>query len=200
MPVQNDKTGDRSLLQCLRAYCKSELHMINRIDRPVSGLVIFTKNKKSHVEMQKQFSGNDLIKEYLAIVEKADIPREGKIHDFIRKSRQQHKSHITQDPADQACILEYQVICELDRYLVLHIYIKTGRFHQIRAQLAHLGVPVKSDVKYGARRGSADRSICLHAWKYSFLHPSTHQIMRFEAPIPDNQIWPVIKTKLHQHE
>lgn len=200
MPVQNDKTGDLSLLQCLKSYCKVDLHMINRIDRPVSGLVIFSKNKKSHVEMQKQFSGQDLIKEYLAIVEKAEIPKEGKLHNFIRKSDQQHKSQVTQDSSDLSCDLEYKVIHELDKYLVLHISIKTGRFHQIRAQLAHLGVPVKSDVKYGARRGSADRSIGLHAWKYSFLHPSTHQLLRFEAPLPDNQIWPVVKNKLNLDE
>ncbi|MBK8954537.1 MAG: RNA pseudouridine synthase [Saprospiraceae bacterium] len=199
MPVQNDKTGDRSLLQYLKSYCKTELHLINRIDRPVSGLVLLTKNSKAHENLIHQQSSGTFLKSYIALVEKGEIPDQGILQNFLQKDGRQKKSHINSEQQGNLCELEYKVIHQLDRYLILEVLIRSGKFHQIRAQLAYAGVPVKADVKYGAKRGNPDRSIGLHAWKYQFKHPSSGEAMLFEAQLPTNDLWPIVQQKIIDH-
>jgi len=194
LPVQEDLSKDPSLHRLLQAYCKQDLYLCHRIDRPVSGLVILTKNTESAAFINDQLSKQLFSKEYLAIVEKKEIPAEGTLINKLLKSSQKKKSYINDEDADgKESILNYKVIHVLDQYLVLSIKLSTGRFHQIRSQLSFAGIPVRGDVKYGARRGIKDRSIGLHSWRTEFIHPSTKQPIQFEAPLPANDIWPVIQ-------
>ncbi|MBK8450504.1 MAG: RluA family pseudouridine synthase [Saprospiraceae bacterium] len=196
IPVQEDLTKDVSLHRMVQAYCKHDLYLCHRIDRPVSGLVIFAKNKESVIEINDQLIQKKFFKEYLAIVEKKELSATGTLVNHLVKSSKLKKSFVNEKSEGDESILNYKVLHEMDRYLVLNIELVTGRFHQIRSQLAHIGLPVKGDVKYGARRGNKDRTIGLHAWKAAFLHPSTKIQLNFEASLPINDIWPIVQQLL----
>ncbi len=199
MPVQKDATEDVSLQAMLQAYCKQNLYLLNRIDRPVSGLVVLTKSPSAHAALVQQQEQGMFRKLYLAIVETKEIEPNGILQDRLEKDGKFKKSRISEGAAAKSCSLSYNLLIRLERYLVLQVEISTGRFHQIRAQLAHAGMPVRADVKYGARRGNADRSIGLHAWKYHFQHPSTGEKLQFTAPIPTHDLWPIVQQKLNEH-
>lgn len=194
MPVQDDLSKDPSLHKLLQAYCKRDLHLCNRIDRPVSGIVLFAKSKEDAALLNEQNAYNSMDKEYLALVEKKVIDPNGKLENRLQKSSKHKKSYVSSDETGDLARLEYRVLNEMDHYLLIQVAIKSGRFHQIRSQLAHAGIPIKGDVKYGARRSNKDRSIGLHAWKINFTHPTTHLDVAFTAPIPLNDIWPVVQT------
>lgn len=193
LPVQEDLTKDASLHRMLQSYCKQDLYLCHRIDRPVSGLVILAKNTDSAAKINEQLAKQLFSKEYLAIVEKDEIPSEGTLVNKLMKASHKKKSYIDDTSDGKESILNYKVIHMLDQYLLLSIKLSTGRFHQIRSQLSHAGLPVRGDVKYGARRSNKDRSIGLHSWKADFIHPSTNQPVHFEAALPSNDIWPVIQ-------
>lgn len=193
MPVQEDLSKDPSLHRLLQSYCKQDLYLCHRIDRPVSGLVILTKNTESAAFINEQLSKQLFSKEYLAIVEKKEINPEGVLINKLMKSAIKKKSYIDESSDGKESILNYTVLQTLEQYLLLSIKLSTGRFHQIRSQLSFAGIPVRGDVKYGARRSNKDRTIGLHSWKTSFIHPSTKQSIQFEAPLPENDIWPVIQ-------
>ncbi len=193
LPAQEDLSKDPSLHRLLQAYCKQDLFLCHRIDRPVSGLVILSKSPASAAAINDQLSQHKFYKEYLAIVEKKDIPESGTLSNKLVKSAQFKKSYVRDEPDAKESSLDYHVIHVLDQYLLLKINLTTGRYHQIRSQLSFAGMPVRGDVKYGARRKNKDRSIGLHSWKANFRHPSTNQEVQFEASLPDNDIWPIIK-------
>lgn len=193
LPVQEDLSKDASLHRLVQSYCKQDLYLCHRIDRPVSGLVIMAKNTESAANINEQLSKHQFVKEYLAIVEKKEIPPEGVLNNKLVKASKLKKAFVNENSDGKESSLNYQLIQTLDKYLVLSIKLSTGRFHQIRSQLSYAGIPVKGDVKYGARRGNKDRSIGLHSWKANFIHPSTKQAVAFEAPLPANDIWPVIQ-------
>ena len=193
LPVQEDLSKDASLHRLLQAYCKQDLYLCHRIDRPVSGLVILTKNTESAAFINDLLSKQLFLKEYLAIVEKKEIASDGTLVNKLMKSSQKKKSYIHESSEAKEAILHYKIMHELDQYLLLNIRLSTGRFHQIRSQLSFAGIPVRGDVKYGARRGNKDRTIGLHSWKTEFIHPSTKQSIQFEASLPSNDIWPVIQ-------
>lgn len=190
IPVQEDLTKDTSLHRMVQAYCKHDLYLCHRIDRPVSGLVIFAKNKEAVLEINEQLIHKQFKKNYLAIVEKKEISDEGTLTNHLFKSSKLKKSFVN-EIGDES-ILNYKRLFEMDHYLLLNVELITGRFHQIRTQLAHIGLSIKGDVKYGARRGNKDRSIGLHAWKAEFIHPTTKNLLQLEAPLPLNDIWPII--------
>lgn len=196
IPVQEDLTKDPSLLRLVQAYCKQNLYLCHRIDRPVSGLVLFAKNKEAVSNIHQQLVNNQIKKEYLAIVEKKDIENSGTLSHQLIKSSKLKKSFVDTTSTVSDSILNYTLLHELDHYLLLNVELITGKFHQIRTQLAHVGMSIKGDVKYGARRGNKDRSIGLHAWKITCLHPSTKMQLNLEAKIPENDIWPVIEKLL----
>jgi 23S rRNA pseudouridine1911/1915/1917 synthase len=135
---------------------------------------------------------SNYLKEYLAIVEKKEIADSGILIDKLVKSSTQKKSFISETSEAKESRLQYTVLHTLDQYLLLTIKLTTGRFHQIRSQLSNAGIPVRGDVKYGARRKNKDRSIGLHSWKVIFTHPSTNQKLEFKAELPENDIWPII--------
>lgn len=196
VPVQQDKTQDISLDLLVKTYCKHPVFLINRIDRPASGLVVFGK-KKSYVDhLYKQFEVRETAKYYLAITEKGDIPKADSLTHWIAKQKTGNKSIIVDKPNDnhqnikcQEAILNYQIVEDIDRYFLIYIELVTGRHHQIRAQLAHIGCPIQGDVKYGARRGNKDRSLPLHAFRLSLNHPISNQRYELEAKPPEQNFW-----------
>lgn len=191
LPVQPDQTGDTSLLELAQSYTKSNLHLIHRIDRPASGVVLMAKNNRALTHLSRQFSERTIEKTYLAIVKKGLPAQEATLTHHLLKSSKAKKAIAFDEstPRTKEGILHYKIIGSGDRYDLLNIQLTTGRFHQIRAQLAATGFPIKGDVKYGFRRSHPDRSISLHAWKLKFVHPVTNESTLLIAPLPENGIW-----------
>lgn len=189
MPVQDDKSKDISLLQLATMYAKSHLFLINRVDRPVSGIVMLAKKK----EVQAHYSNKgEITKTYVAIVKKGIDPNKTTLTHYLKKDGRRMRCTVSEEekPDFKESSLEYELMHTLDNYDMLRVTLQTGRFHQIRAQLSYIGHPVKGDVKYGARRKNKDRSIHLHAHKISFKHPKSGKLIEMVAPIPQNDgLW-----------
>ena len=189
MPVQDDKSNDKSLLQLAIMNAKTNLYLINRLDRPASGIVLMAKKK----EIQTYFSANEKIKKsYLAIVKKGIKPESKELKHYLRKDGKKMRAEISDKEKSEfkESSLSYELLKSLDNYDLLKVELQTGRFHQIRAQLSHIGHPIKGDVKYNARRKNSDRSIHLHAYQVSFLHPKSKKPIEITASIPQNDgLW-----------
>ncbi|MFZ4473779.1 MAG: RluA family pseudouridine synthase [Saprospiraceae bacterium] len=186
VPVQPDKTGDVAFLQLAEAYCKHPLHVVHRIDRPVSGIILMARSKAAMTAMTDQMRQRSIDRTYLAIVGQAPAEPEGVLVHFLRKNQQKNvvMAYPEETPNSERAELHYRLLESSERYHLLEIQLVTGRHHQIRAQLAAIGCPVKGDVKYGARRGNPDRSIHLHAWKMAFDHPVSGERIQLQASIP----------------
>lgn len=187
LPAQPDKSEDKSLSDLAEIYSKSEIHIIHRLDRPASGVVLFAKNKKALAALNEQFRARQIEKVYLAVVKNKPEAKQGKLIHTLKKNNAGTKAILAKD--GKTAELEYEVIDSIDNYHLLKIKLITGRFHQIRAQLAAIGCPIKGDVKYGFKRGNKDRSIHLHAWKLSFTHPISQEQETITAPIPKDTVW-----------
>jgi 23S rRNA pseudouridine1911/1915/1917 synthase len=190
--VQPDKTGDETLLQQAEAYSRHPMHVIHRIDRPVSGIVLFAQIKTAMINLSEQLHHRTVDKEYLAVVQNPPPHPEGTLVHFIRKNEAKNISvaQLEEVPGLDKGELHYRLIGSSERYHLLRIRLITGRHHQIRAQLAAIGCPIKGDVKYGARRGNPDRSIHLHAWRLAFDHPVSGERVQLEAPVPQTDaVW-----------
>jgi len=172
----------------VQAYCKQDIYVVHRLDRPVSGVVIFAKNKSAAADLGNQFAEGTARKSYLALVTPGITPEKGTLsHSLVRTTG---KTRLAKEGEQgQECVLEYSLIRKLDNYDLLEIRPVTGRTHQIRAQLSLVGHPVKGDVKYGARRGNRDRSINLHCKSIQILHPAQKGNLSFDSPVPDDPIW-----------
>ncbi len=191
LPTQPDLTSDVSLLDLTDNYLGSKTFLLHRIDRPTSGIVLFAKNGEAAAPISKQFQNRETRKLYLAIVENAPFSTKADLTHFLVENKEKNKSYITESDKKQAkrAELHYILRGSSDRYHLLEIDLKTGRHHQIRAQLAAIGCPVKGDVKYGARRANKDRSIHLHAWRFSFWHPFLNKKIDLTAALPDDTLW-----------
>lgn len=167
---QKSQRGDASLQNQIEAYQKKPLHILTRLDRPVSGLVLFSKSHDFSSHFLKQQEQGAVNKTYLVVVEGLVSSAQGELshHHFHDKKQLKARVQDTAGPKTKPVTLHYSVLKQLERYTILSIELKSGRFHQIRAQLAHHGHPVKGDVKYGARRGNKDRSIHLHSQSLTF--------------------------------
>jgi 23S rRNA pseudouridine1911/1915/1917 synthase len=191
LPVQADKTGDKPLLQLAEIYTKSKLFLVHRLDRPATGVVVFAKTKTMVGSLGDQFKERSVRKTYLAVVK--DLPKEaeGTLRHFLQKKEKANRSAVSEDDAAGGDLSEmsYRLLGSSDNYHLLEVQLITGRHHQIRAQLAAIGSPIKGDVKYGARRGNPDRSIHLHAWKLAFRHPVSGEQVALTAPLPDDPVW-----------
>ncbi|MEI6411684.1 MAG: RNA pseudouridine synthase [Bacteroidota bacterium] len=190
--VQADKTGDVPFLQLAEAYCKHPLHPVHRIDRPVSGVVLFARSKSAMTAMTEQMRLAQVEKEYLAVVQQLPPESEGTLIHYIRKNQEKNISVALNEeaPGSERAELHYRVLGSSERYHLLKLKLITGRHHQIRAQLAAIGCPIKGDVKYGARRSNTDRSIHLHAWRMAFEHPVSGERVLIEAAVPDSDsVW-----------
>ena len=193
IPVQPDKTGDKSLTDLASIYAKIPVFATHRIDRPVSGIVLFAKNKKSLAIVNEQFKERTIDKTYLAVVKKLPAQSSGELihHLYVQKN---NKSVALDKPGKNTkeARLTYQLLASSENYHLLEVILLTGRQHQIRVQFAAIGSPIKGDVKYGARRGNKDRSIQLHSWKMAFDHPVTGERVNLQAPIPKGGVLSLI--------
>ncbi|HOI32468.1 MAG: RluA family pseudouridine synthase [Bacteroidales bacterium] len=198
--VQGDKTGDTSLLDEAASYLKWKgnktgaafVGLVHRIDRPVSGVLLLAKTSKALSRLTIQLKDKNWNKTYLVIVQHFPPKTADKLTHWLKKNEKQNKSYVVspETPGAKQAILEYALLTKADHYSLLEIRLLTGRHHQIRAQLAAIGCPVKGDLKYGAKRSNPDGSINLHAWKLSFQHPVTKEMLTFEAPLPLEKSWP----------
>ena len=188
LPTQDDKTGDKSLHALAESYCKRKLHILHRLDRPVSGLVVFAKTKETAAELSRQFAEGMVGKTYLALVKPGIDPQEGELEHVLFRDRTGVTRVANEGGDGKLSKLEYKLLRSLDNYDLLEVKPITGRTHQIRAQLSAVGHPVKGDVKYGARRGNRDRSIHLHCSSLEFFHPTKNEVVTYECPVPARAI------------
>jgi 23S rRNA pseudouridine1911/1915/1917 synthase len=200
--VQGDKTGDETLGDKVKTYIKEKynkpgnvfLGVTHRLDRPTSGLVIFAKTSKALERMNEIFKDKKIEKIYWAVVEKAPLEKEKTLISYLKKNEKQNKSYVslTEKEGFKKAELSYRMIGHSDKYFFLEIYLKTGRHHQIRAQLASIGCIIKGDLKYGAKRSNQDKSIHLHSRYASFVHPITKETIEITANPPNEVIWNVM--------
>lgn len=198
IPVQPDKTGDACLLDLAGARCKQAMYLVHRLDRPVSGVIILAKNSAAATALQRQFSEHAAEKEYIAVVQELPPAPEGTLVHYIKKHEKTNtsKAYNAPQPGADRAELEYRVLGSSQRYHLLHIRLHTGRHHQIRAQLAAIGCPIKGDVKYGFRRSNPDRSIHLHAWRLTIRHPLSGETLHFEAQPPaGDAVWAALQSQ-----
>jgi 23S rRNA pseudouridine1911/1915/1917 synthase len=195
IPVQADQTGDKSMLELAEIYTKSRLHLIHRIDRPVSGIVLFAKTSGALANLNEQFKSRQLKKTYWAVVQNLPPKKEGTLEHFVVKNSKKNISFAsdTEKKESKKSVLHYKLLGSIERYHLLEISLESGRHHQIRAQLATINCPVKGDVKYGFRRGNRDRSIHLHARKLEFTHPVSMETETIIAEPADEVIWNAFK-------
>lgn len=197
--VQGDKTGDTPLSDIVKQYIKENynkpgnvfLGVVHRLDRPVSGLVVFAKTSKALSRLNEMFRTGDVHKTYWAIVKKNDIAPEATLTDWLTRNERQNKSyaHNREVPGAKKAVLSYKVRSMSDNYMLLEVRLMTGRHHQIRCQLAHMGCPIKGDLKYGSPRSNPDGSISLMSRRVEFVHPVSKETIAVEAPVPDDRLW-----------
>ncbi|QIK61374.1 RluA family pseudouridine synthase [Dysgonomonas sp. HDW5A] len=197
--VQGDKTGDKPLSEIVKEWLKEKYNkpgnvfcgVTHRLDRPVSGIVVFAKTSKALPRLNKMFQDKEIKKTYWAIVKNAPKDSEGTLTNFLVRNEKQNKSYAydTERPDSKKAILHYKLIGQSDKYNLLEIDLETGRHHQIRCQLAKMGCIIKGDLKYGADRSNPDGGISLHARKISFIHPVSKELIEVTAPVPDDNLW-----------
>lgn len=196
MPVQDDQTGDMSLLRLGKIYSKIKIHVATRLDRPVNGLVIFGKSPEAIKYLEGLKQSSQLDKYYLAIVEGKVENNNGSIDSYIRHDKQLRKAFISDKEEDdyKPATLKFEVLHHLDNYSLMRIEIGTGRFHQIRAQLADYGHPIKGDIKYGARRSNDDKSIYLCCHEVKFRNKAKSKEIHCFAKLPSSDnLWSLTK-------
>jgi 23S rRNA pseudouridine1911/1915/1917 synthase len=197
--VQGDKTGDRPLSDIVKDYIKEKyqkpgavfLGVVHRLDRPVSGLVVFARTSKALTRLNKMFAEGEVHKTYWALVKNAPQKTEDTLTHWLVRNEKQNKSYAyaTEKPNAKKAILKYRLIGKSDNYSLLEVQLMTGRHHQIRCQLAAMGCPIKGDLKYGAPRSNPDGSISLQSHRVEFIHPVSKERITVEAPLPDDPLW-----------
>ncbi len=197
--VQGDKTGDTPLSEVVKAYLKEKYNkpgnvfagVAHRIDRPVSGVVLFAKTSKALTRLNAMFQLKQVEKTYWAAVAPAPDGVEGHLVHFLKKDEAKNKSRPVKDghPGAKKSELRYKVLAHADRYTLLEVHPITGRHHQIRCQLSAAGFPIKGDLKYGSPRSNPDASIHLHARSINLLHPVAKTQLTVVAPTPDDPVW-----------
>ena len=197
--VQADKTGDTPLSETVKQYLKEKyqkpgnvfIGVTHRLDRPVSGLVIFAKTSKALTRLNEMFRAGEVKKTYWAVVKNAPKESEGELVHFLVRNEKQNKSYAydKEVPNSKKAVLDYRLIGRSENYYLLEVDLKTGRHHQIRCQLAKMGCPIKGDLKYGSPRSNPDGSICLHARRVRFVHPVSKELIELKAPLPAGNLW-----------
>lgn len=188
MPVQPDRTGDRSLLDRAREHA-SAAELVHRIDRPVSGAVLFACIPAALAPLNRSFRERAVEKAYLAIVHGAVANSATWRDRLVEDGRARRARPARAEEEGHEAVTHVRVVARGDRYSLVELRPEQGLFHQLRAQCAAAGHPIKGDVKYGARRGEKDRSIALHARTLVFDHPFTGVRLRIDAPPPDTPLW-----------
>ena len=206
--VQGDKTGDKPLSETVKEYIKEKyqkpgevfLGVVHRLDRPVSGLVAFARTSKALTRLNKMFAEGEVHKTYWAIVPVLPhpYPTEGLLTHWLVRNEKQNKSYAydREVPHSKKAQLRYRVIGRGDRYMLMEVELLTGRHHQIRCQLAKMGMPIKGDLKYGSPRSNPDGSISLLSRRMEFIHPVSKQQIAVEAPVPADSLWQALASKV----
>lgn len=196
LPVQADQTGDADMLSLLREQlAEPDLLLVHRLDRPVSGVVLFAKTPASAANLSEQFSGRLVQKIYWAIVTGV-VDAEAVLEANIVHDGRAHKARASTDVEASKARLRIKPLARGERYTLLEVEPDGGAFHQIRVQLSTAGHAIKGDVKYGARRGEKDRSIALHARSIAFVHPQSSERITVEAEVPPTATWIAFKALL----
>nr|WP_320118488.1 RNA pseudouridine synthase [uncultured Marinifilum sp.] len=200
--VQGDKSGDEPLSEKVKAYIKKKynkpgdvyLGVPHRIDRPVSGVVLFAKTSKALVRLNKMFQekGEEISKIYWAIVQTCPRLEEERLTHYVLKNQEKNRTNVfdKQKKGAKEAVLDYKLITRSQKYFLLEVKLHTGRHHQIRAQLSKIGVPIRGDLKYGAQRSKSGGGIGLHAREISFIHPVKQEPIKITAPVPQkDNLW-----------
>lgn len=197
--VQGDKTGDMPLSEVVKEYIKQKydkpgnvyLGVAHRLDRPTTGIVVFAKTSKALPRLNKLFAEKKALKTYWAIVKNPPPEQHDTLVHWLKRNPKQNKSyaHKKEVPDSKQAILDYRIIKKLTSYFLLEVILKTGRHHQIRAQLSAIGCPIKGDLKYGFDRSNKDGSIHLHARSLSFIHPVKKDTLNLVAVVPQDPVW-----------
>jgi len=198
--VQGDKTGDQPLSETLKVYLKDKynkpgevfLGVTHRLDRPVSGVVLFAKTSKALTRLNEMFKTQEIKKTYWAIVKEKPEQPEGRLEHYLTRNEKQNKSMAYDKERSDAkkAALSYRLIAHSDTYYLLEVQLETGRHHQIRCQLAKMGCPIKGDLKYGFPRSNPNGGISLHARSVEFIHPVSKEHIHLTAPVPeDDKLW-----------
>lgn len=198
--VQGDKTGDQPLSETIKLYLKEKYNkpgevfigVTHRLDRPVSGVVLFAKTSKALTRLNEMFKTQQIKKTYWAIVKERPITEEGRLEHYLVRNEKQNKSvaHLKMVPDAKQAALTYRLIAQSDTYYLLEVNLETGRHHQIRCQLAKMGCPIKGDLKYGFPRSNPNGGISLHARSVDFIHPVSKEQIHITAPVPDDdKLW-----------
>ena len=198
--VQGDKTGDTPLSDFVKDWLKEKynkpgnvyLGVVHRLDRPVSGVVLFAKTSKALPRLNKMFAEHNKVnKTYWAIVQNRPQEPQGTLTHWLTRQEKNNtaRAYDREVPGSKKAVLDYELIASGDRYHLLEIHLHTGRHHQIRCQLAKIGCPIKGDLKYGAPRSNPDGSISLHARTLTLEHPVNHESISVTAPVPDDKLW-----------
>lgn len=197
--VQGDKTGDTPLSDCVKDYLKRKyqkpgnvfLGVVHRLDRPVSGLVVFAKTSKALSRLNEMFRKGEVHKTYWAIVKNAPKEPSGRLIHWICRNEKQNKSYAynSEVSGSKKAVLDYRLLASGDNYHILEIRLLTGRHHQIRCQLSAMGSPIRGDLKYGAQRSNPDGSISLLSRHVEFVHPVSKELVSLDAPLPKDNLW-----------
>ncbi len=197
--VQGDKTGDEPLSEKVKSYIKKKYHkpgnvylgVTHRLDRPVSGALLFAKTSKALGRLNEMFKHKEIKKIYWAVVKTKPPELEETLNHYLIKNQKKNKSFAYDNEGKDAKLasLTYKLIAEADNYYLLEVELHTGRHHQIRCQLAKIGCPIKGDLKYGFPRSNSDSGISLHARKIKFIHPVKKESIEVVAPTPDDSLW-----------
>ena len=209
--VQGDKTGDVPLSETVKAYIKEKyqkpgavfLGVAHRLDRPVSGLVVFARTSKALTRLNKMFAEGEVHKTYWAIVEvkgkeTTSLDSWKTLSHWLVRNEQQNKSYAYdyEVPRSKKAVLRYRILAHGERYDLVEVNLMTGRHHQIRCQLSAIGSPIKGDLKYGARRSNPDGSISLLSHKVEFIHPVSKEKISIESPLPADNLWQTLKNSI----
>ncbi|MBO7302282.1 MAG: RluA family pseudouridine synthase [Bacteroidaceae bacterium] len=197
--VQGDKTGDKSLCDLLKQFLKEKyakpgnvfVGLPHRLDRPVSGVVVFAKTSKALERLNTMFRDGNVKKIYWAITKERPLKPEDELQSWILRNEKMNKSfsYPKQVPGAKHAVLHYRHIASSQNYNLVEVELKTGRHHQIRCQLASIGCPIKGDLKYGSKRSNPDGSISLHARYVEFIHPVSKELIQITAPLPSDKLW-----------
>lgn len=190
--TQGDKTGDECLAETLKAYIAARdskpgrvfMGIPHRLDRPCSGICIFAKTDKALSRLSEMFRCGTIHKTYWALCCAKPEREEAYLEDWLVRNEKQNKSYVGKGKEAKLARLNYKFLKSTERYHLLEVELLTGRHHQIRCQLSHIGCPIKGDLKYGAPRSNPDGGICLHSREAVFEHPVTHNTVTITAPVP----------------
>ncbi|MEE0977551.1 MAG: RluA family pseudouridine synthase [Bacteroidales bacterium] len=196
--VHGDKTGDTPLDEEVKAYLKAKYNkpgnvfcgLVHRLDRPVSGAVIFAKTGKALERLNAMIKEHSIAKTYWAIVKNAPPKPKDTLRNYLIRNEKQNKSYISKEsPNSKYAELDYEQIAVSENFNLLQVNLKTGRHHQIRVQLSSINCPIKGDLKYGYPRSNSDASISLHARMLNFIHPVSKEKIEIIAPVPQDKLW-----------